>query len=95
LNNGGPNGLQDLFASISPKLPWKLKGSLVYHHFWSHEDSKSIGDEVNIVLKRPINRYLSVLTKAAYFDGSDNNSTAGTSVPNNIWRWWLQADFKF
>jgi hypothetical protein len=95
LNNGGANGLQDLFGSISPKLPWKLKGSLVYHHFWSHEDGKSIGDEIDIVLKRPINKYLSVLTKAAYFDGSDNNSTAGTSVPNNIWRWWLQADFKF
>ena len=95
LNNGGANGLQDLFASISPKLPWKLKGSLIYHHFWSHHDGKSIGDEVDFILKRPINKYLSVLTKAAYFEGSDNNSVAGTSVPNNLWRWWLQAEVKF
>ena len=89
LNNGGVNGLQDAFASISPKLPWKLKGSLIYHHFRSDHDNKSLGDEVDIVLKRPINKYLSVLTKAAYFDGNDNG------VPDNIWRWWLQADVKF
>lgn len=95
LNNGGANGLQDLFASISPKLPWKLKGSLIYHHFWSDQDSKSIGDEIDIVLKRPINKYLSVLTKAAYFAGSDNNSLAGFAIPNNVWRWSLQADLKF
>lgn len=89
LNNGGVNGLQDVFASVSPKLPWKLKGSLIYHHFRSHEDNKSLGDEVDIVLKRPINKYLSVLTKAAYFDGNDNG------VPDSLWRWWLQADLKF
>ena len=83
------NGLQDVFASISPKLPWKLKGSLIYHHFRSDHDNKSLGDEVDIVLKRSINKYLSVLTKAAYFDGNDNG------VPDNIWRWWLQADVKF
>ena len=98
LNNGGLDGLQDLFASISPKLPWKLNASLIYHHFWSHHDGNSIGDEVDVVLKRPINKYLSVLTKVAYFDGSDNNSTPGPGVaviPNNVWRWWLQADVKF
>jgi hypothetical protein len=88
LDNGGVSGLQDFFASYSPKLPWKFKGSLVYHHFWSDHRSNSLGDEIDAILKRPINKYLSVLTKAAYFNSSD------PSRPD-IWRFWLQAEVEF
>ena len=88
LDNGGTNGLQDLYAILSPKLPWKLKGSLVYHHFWSDEGSDSLGDEIDVVLKRPINKYLSTLAKAAYFNSSDPGRP-------NIWRFSVQADLKF
>ena len=42
LDNGGLGGLQDLFVTISPKIPWKLKGKLVYHHFWSADPHSRI-----------------------------------------------------
>ena len=39
------------------------------------------------ILKRPINKVLSVLTKVAYFDGK-------TGAPDDRWRFWLQLEFK-
>ncbi|MBW2242370.1 MAG: alginate export family protein [Deltaproteobacteria bacterium] len=88
LNNGGVNGLQDLYVSIGPKLPWGLKGKLVYHHFWSHEDTNSLGDEVDILLKKPINDHVTLLTKAAYFDGTSKG-------PVDRWRYWLEVTFTY
>jgi len=40
------------------------------------------------LLKRPINKYLTLLTKAAIYD-------ANNSATDDIWRFWLQADVKF
>ena len=88
LNNGGPNGLQDLYLSIAPKLPWGLKGKLVYHHFWSDEGSHSLADEVDVVLAKPINEHVTVLTKAAWFDGYSKG-------PADRYRFWLQLEFKY
>ncbi len=88
LNNGGPEGLQDLFISVAPKLPCKLTGSLVYHRFWSDEGDMHLGDEWDLIVKRPVNEHLSVLLKSAYFDTSDADLS-------DIWRLWLQADLKF
>lgn len=88
LDNGGAAGLQDLFISVAPKLPCKLSGSLVYHRFWSDEGDIHLGDEWDLIVKRPVNEHLSVLLKSAYFDSSDASR-------NDIWRLWLQADLKF
>jgi hypothetical protein len=89
LDNGGPDGLQDLYVSVAPKLPWGLKGKVVYHHFWSHEGTDSLADEVDFVLSKPINKYLTVLTKGAWFDGkSGSGRTDG-------WRYWLEVTFTY
>lgn len=88
LDNGGPDGLQDLYASVSPALPFGVKGSGIYHHFWSDQGGTSLGDEIDAILLRPIGQYLTVLTKVAYFDGS---------VPTlaDRWRYWLEVTFKY
>jgi len=88
LNNGGPDGLQDLYFGVSPKLPWGLKGKLVYHHFWSDEGNDSLADEVDVVLSKAINEHITVLTKGAWFDGESKG-------PANRWRYWLELTFKY
>ena len=89
LDNGGPNGLQDLYLSVAPKMPWGLKGKVVYHHFWSHEGTDNLADEVDLVLSKPINKYLTVLTKGAWFDGKSGSGRA------DRWRYWLEVTFKY
>jgi hypothetical protein len=89
LDNGGPNGLQDLYVSLAPKLPWELKGKLIYHHFWSDERSDSLADEVDFVLSKPINKHLTVLTKGAWFEGKERSQ-----LPDR-WRYWLEVTFKY
>lgn len=88
LNNGGPNGLQDLYVTVSPKLPWDLKGKLVYHHFWSDQGSNSLANEIDTVLSKAINKHVTVLTKAAWLDGTSRG-------PVDRWRWWVQLTFTY
>lgn len=88
LDNGGVDGLRDLFVSVAPKLPYEFSGSVVYHRFWSDHDGTSLGDEVDVLVKRPINKHLSVLLKSAYFDSSH-------LARPDIWRVSMQADLKF
>ncbi|MDP6980361.1 MAG: alginate export family protein [Myxococcota bacterium] len=89
LNNGGATGLRDLFVSVSPKLPCKLSGTFVWHNFRTDDGNDKLGNEYDIIVKRPINEHLSVLTKAAIFEADSD------SALNDIWRIWMQADFKF
>ena len=88
LGNGGPAGLRDLFVSVAPKLPYKLSGVFVYHNFRSDDKDKLLGNEYDLLLKRPINDHLTLLTKAAIFE-SERDELA------DIWRIWLQAEVKF
>ena len=83
------NGLQDLYVSLAPKLPWGLKGKLIYHHFWSDERTDSLADEVDLVLSRAINKYVTVLTKGAWFEGRSRSGRA------DRWRYWFEVTFKF
>ena len=88
LNNGGVDGLQDVYATYVASLPWELKGHVTYHHFWSDEGDRSLGDEVDFVLKRALSPRVEVLTKGAFFFGT-------SSGPADISRLWLQIDFKY
>jgi len=91
LDNGGPNGLQDAYVYLAPKLPWKLDGRLVYHHFWSSHGSRDYGNEYDAVLSRKIGKYVTVLTKVAWYDARGASSTA----PADRVRYWLEATFAF
>jgi hypothetical protein len=89
LDNGGVGGLQDLNFTVAPKLPWKLGGKIVYHYFWGADSGNQLGDEWDVLLKRPINKYVDVLAKYAYF-----RSAVGSPRPD-VQRVWVQATVKF
>jgi hypothetical protein len=88
IDNGGPAGLEDLYVVVSPELPWELKGSAIYHRFWSDDGDLDLGYEIDAVLSRPITECLSALTKIAYYDGTKRGRP-------DIVRWWLQLEFAF
>lgn len=88
LDNGGVNGLQDFFVSAAPALPWKLKGKVIYHRFWSDENGTHLGDEIDAVVTRKFGKYLTFLTKAAWFDGSSKG-------PADRWRFTAELSFDF
>lgn len=70
LDNGGPDGLQDFFATFAPRLPWNIEGKLIYHRFWSDQGGKVLGDEFDFVFERALNEYVTVLTQGAWFWGA-------------------------
>ncbi len=89
LDNGGPGGLRDFYASVSPRLPWQLQMTLVYHRFWSDTGGAVLGNEFDAQLGRPIGKYFEVLFKTAYFD-----STSSSPRPTT-YRIWFDVGFKF
>ncbi|MEM9176295.1 MAG: alginate export family protein [Myxococcota bacterium] len=91
LNNGGLRGLRDFYVSIAPKLPfkgWKMR--LWFHQFWDDQGGDNLGQEYNLVTSYPINKYVSLLWKAAYFDGGKNRSPTASATRSIV-----QATFKF
>ncbi len=86
--NGGPEGLRDLFVTVAPKLPCGLSGAFTWHNFRSDHDSKELGNEYDMLLKKPINQHLTLLTKAAIFESEEDTLA-------DIWRVWMQAELKF
>jgi hypothetical protein len=91
LDNGGPNGLQDAYAYVAPRLPWSLQGKLVYHHFFSDARSRDLGYEIDAQLSRRFGRYVTLLTKVAWYDGRG----PGSASPADRIRYWVEATFAF
>ena len=88
LDNGGLNGLQDLYATVSPKLPFGLKGFATYHHFWSDHEGRSLGNEFDFVLKRAFEDHFGISTKGAFFFGERNG-------PPDTWRFNLDLTLTY
>jgi hypothetical protein len=88
LNNGGPEGLQDLHLRVSPALPWKLEGTLAYHEFFSADGGDHLGREFDGVFTRRFNDYLVGLVKFGWFDGDSDG-------PADRWRMWFQVTFDY
>jgi alginate export protein len=80
-------GLQDLYVGIGGDLPWKIKGSVTYHQFWSDQGSNDLGYEVDVVASKKLSANWSVLAKYAYFDGH-------RTLPDTE-RFWLMTTFQF
>lgn len=89
LNNGGPNGLQDAYAYVSPALPFKMIGQVIYHQFWSHERGHQMGREVDGVLSRKFGAYLTVLSKVAWYDDG------GRFSPRDTTKYWVETTVAF
>lgn len=88
LDNGGVRGLQDLFFTVAPSLPWKFKGKLIYHEFWRADGGQHLGRELDAVISRPFNKHLSGLVKGAWFDGESRG-------PADRWRLVFEVTFKY
>jgi hypothetical protein len=88
LDNGGVRGLQDLAITVAPQLPWKLDGKIIYHEFWRADGGTHLGWEIDAVLKRPINEFLTALAKGAYLDTTSYG-------PPDRWRLTFELNFKY
>ncbi len=91
LDNGGSEGLRDLFVRVLPALPLRLDGELAFHHFWADFGGAALGWEIDAVLSRPVGSYAVALLKTAYFQRSDPLPSERPSV----FRVWLQLSFEF
>ncbi len=89
LDNGGGNGLRDLYVYAAPKLPWKLHMRLVYHRFWSDSAGTVLGNEFDGQIGRPIGKFVSVLFKSGYFVAANGSPRPTT------YRVWLDLNIKF
>lgn len=91
LNNGGLRGLRDFYVSFAPKMPFKgWTAKVWFHQFWDDQGGDNLGQEYNLVTSYKLNKHISFLWKAAYFDGGKNRSP-NASVTRSI----LQTTFKF
>jgi hypothetical protein len=88
LDNGGVDGLQEIYLSLSPALPFELKGSVRYHHYWSDEGGRSLGDEIDFEVFRQFGRHYEVRTKGAWFEGTSDG-------PASRWRFWLEFTIRY
>ncbi len=66
LDNGGRNGLQDLFVTLAPRLPFGLAGKLIYHHIWADHGGDSLGNEIDGVISKKLGYGVSVLAKEPF-----------------------------
>ena len=80
-------GLQDLYLGAGANLPGGVKGSVVYHEFWSDQGSNELGHEVDFVASKQVTPVLSVLVKAAFYDGDSGQPDTS--------RLWAQMTVKF
>ena len=65
------NGLQDIYASAGVKLPYDLKGSVIYHKFYNDGGDTDYGNEADLVLTRDLGKGFSILGKYAYYWAED------------------------
>jgi len=89
VDNPGVNGLQDAYAYVSPALPFKLTGQVIYHQFWSDEHGHDLGHEIDAVLSRKLGAYVTVLTKAAWYE------QGGSFSPRDTIKYWVEATVAF
>jgi hypothetical protein len=89
LNNGGGNGLSDLYFEWAPSLPWKLKTRLLYHRFTAANGGAKLGNEFDALLKRSFGKHFDLLFKSAYFKAEQG------AALTDIWRVWMDATIKF
>ncbi len=88
LDNGGPKGLRDAFLEIEPELPARLSAQLQLHHFWHDADARALGWEVDLIMTRPIGRYVTMLLGTGYFHRTT------TAAPPSRARVWLHFEIE-
>ncbi|MEM6391754.1 MAG: alginate export family protein [Planctomycetota bacterium] len=73
LDNGGADGLQDIYVKFAPaNLPYGIKGVVAFHQFFDDEDGDELGYEIDVVASKKITNNLTALVKYAIFDGKED-----------------------
>lgn len=85
-----PNGLRDYHAWAEAPMPSKIKARLELHFFTTQNTDQTLGKEAGISFQRQLTSNLSVLIKAAYYDGQNGVAPAYSA---NRTKFWLQFDF--
>jgi hypothetical protein len=88
-------GLEDVYAFLGFALPYKIKGKIVYHWFYSEEGSSDYGEEFDVVASKTITKNFSVLGKIALYDGRKHSILEGSPQASNLQRYWIQGELKF
>ncbi len=81
------DGLDDIFVFATVKLPAQITGRINAHHFSSHRGNTTYGQEIDLLLSKPLGENLSLLAKAALFDGKEGRP--------DVTKLWLQAELRF
>ncbi len=90
------DGLVDTYLSGAlPIAGFKFK--LVYHDFSADNDGYGYGSEIDFLVAKKINKYLTVLAKYADYSADDNadNVARNPAQSKDIEKFWLAADLHF
>lgn len=80
-------GLTDWYASVATPIPFGAKFVAAYHYFWDDGYDVALGQEVDLVASKDLGNGLSILAKAAFFDGMGGQP--------DVTRASLELDFKY
>lgn len=95
LAGGLPQGLEDYYFKIGYKIPVG-KGipiTAVYHNFQTENNSVDVGTEIDLVAKYSINKYLTVVSKYAYFDSDTATNPYFGAASSTLYT--LELNFKY
>lgn len=81
-----PSGVRDRYVSLSGARAG-FRGIAVYHDFRADHGGGKLGDEIDLVLARPLTPRLKALVKYADYDAAD--------FAVDTRRFWVQAEFAF
>lgn len=93
------NGLQDLYAVATVRLPSGIPLRLLFHRFYSAKDGADYGQELDVVVSRKFGKYVTALVKYAHYEGEDAvQFAAPPAAPTPAFDkdvFWAQVEFNF
>lgn len=89
-------GLTDTYVKLSAELPASFSLLAFYHEFESDAGSLDYGDEIDLQLTYKVNKNLSFLAKAAFFEAGQTAAIPGAAGANqDTDKFSIQADYSF
>lgn len=94
---GTPNaGLTDLYLKASATLPGNVSLLAFYHEFGTTEGASDIGSEIDIQLSYKVNKNISLLAKAAFYQSESPVPVAGsTAAHQDTNKFSFQIDYAY
>ncbi|MGB0370468.1 MAG: alginate export family protein [Opitutales bacterium] len=86
LNNGGGEGLEDIYFFVKGKIAGKAPFMVAYHIFDSDDGSANEGDEIDANVAYKFNEHFTGLLKGAYYKGD--------TIADRT-RFWAQIQFTY